>query len=293
MQNSKQSQIKQLWLKGNKAFCLIFDKARAIWNLIINEELGYYAASLSFYTIFAIVPILLIFFSIFLNLPTLQSQIEEIRDLIISNIMPTHTEMISDYLDTFMQNSSTLGMLGLIYALFASIMFFRNYEYIAAKMFSSKPRGLFDSFVIYWTMTTLFPVVLAFSIYFSGEVQKALKGNADLSVLFDFLPYLLTWALFFLIFKISANKKLNLLALVISTILTTATWLLLKWGFVYYVFYNQTYKNVYGSISIFLFMMLWIYVSWFVILCGMRVCESLNNYFSTTKKPLGIGNIEI
>ena len=280
--------------KTQEIFTLVWDKLKSIWNFVADKELSFYAASLSFYTIFAIIPLLMIFFSIFVNLPNFQSQIEQIRTLILSNILPTHTEVISSYLDTFMQNSSALGMMGLGYTLVASIMFFRNYEYIAAKMFNSTPRKFFDSLVMYWTMITLFPVVLAFSIYFSGEVQKTLKGTADLSILFDLIPYLLTWIMFFLLFKLSANKPLKILALLVSSVLTTAVWLITKWGFVYYVFYNETYKSVYGPISIFLFMMLWIYISWFVLLYGMRFCEGFGtNFGKTLEEKYGFTSTEV
>lgn len=280
--------------KTQEIFTLVWDKLKSIWNFVADKELSFYAASLSFYTIFAIIPLLMIFFSIFVNLPNFQSQIEQIRTLILSNILPTHTEVISSYLDTFMQNSSALGMMGLGYTLVASIMFFRNYEYIAAKMFNSTPRKFFDSLIMYWTMITLFPVVLAFSIYFSGEVQKTLKGTADLSILFDLIPYLLTWIMFFLLFKLSANKPLKILALLISSVLTTAVWLITKWGFVYYVFYNETYKSVYGPISIFLFMMLWIYISWFVLLYGMRFCEGFGtNFGKTLEEKYGFTSTEV
>ena len=280
--------------KTQEIFTLVWDKLKSIWNFVADKELSFYAASLSFYTIFAIIPLLMIFFSIVVNLPNFQSQIEQIRTLILSNILPTHTEVISSYLDTFMQNSSALGMMGLGYTLIASIMFFRNYEDIAAKMFNSTPRKFFDSLVMYWTMSTLCPVVLAFSIYFSGEVQKTLKGTADLSVLFDLIPYLLTWIMFFLLFKLSANKPLKILALLISSVLTTAVWLITKWGFVYYVFYNETYKSVYGPISIFLFMMLWIYISWFVLLYGMRFCEGFGtNFGKTLEEKYGFTSTEV
>nr|WP_238700298.1 YihY family inner membrane protein [Helicobacter jaachi] len=286
--------IRTAWLKGREVCLLISGKLKSVWDFVADRELSFYAASLSFYTIFAIVPLLLIIFSIFVNLPTFQSQIEQFRDLILTNIMPTHTDVISQYLDTFMKNSSSLGMMGLGYTLVASILFFRNYEYIAAKMFNSTPRKFFDSLVMYWTMITLFPVALAFSIYFSGEVQKTLKGTADLSILFDLLPYLLTWAMFFLLFKLSANKPLKLLSLVVASLLTAGVWLLTKWGFVYYVFYNQTYKSVYGPISIFLFMMLWIYVSWFVLLYGMRFCEGFaTNFGKTLEEKYGISTTEV
>ncbi len=291
---TKERFVHWLWSRSRQLFFALWSKIKSIWDFVADKELSFYAASLSFYTIFAIVPLLLIIFTIFINLPNFQSQIEQIRTLILSNILPTHTDVIAEYLDTFMQNSSSLGMMGLGYTLVASVMFFRNYEYIAAKMFNSTPRKFFDSLMMYWTMITLFPVVLAFSIYFSGEVQKTLKGTADLSILFDLIPYLLTWAMFFLLFKLSANKPLKLLSLLTSSVLTSAACLLTKWAFVYYVFYNQTYKSVYGSISIFLFLMLWIYVSWFVMLYGMRFCEGFaTNFGKKLEEKYGISTTEV
>ena len=292
--HNKEQFLRIFLIKSRTTFFILWNKIKSIWDFVADKELSFYAASLSFYTIFAIVPLLLIIFTIFINLPNFQSQIEQIRDLILSNILPTHTEVISQYLDTFMQNSSSLGMMGLGYVLIASVMFFRNYEYIAAKMFNSTPRKFFDSLLMYWTMITLFPVALAFSIYFSGEVQKTLKGTANLNLLFDLIPYILTWAIFFLLFKLSANKPLKLLSLLSASMLTTIIWLLTKWGFVYYVFYNQTYKSVYGSISIFLFLMLWIYISWFVILYGMRFCEGFGtNFGKKLEEKYGISTTEV
>ena len=292
--HNKEQFLRIFLIKSRTTFFILWNKIKSIWDFVADKELSFYAASLSFYTIFAIVPLLLIIFSIFINLPNFQSHIEKFRDLILSNILPTHTEVISQYLDTFMQNSSSLGMMGLGYVLIASVMFFRNYEYIAAKMFNSTPRKFFDSLLMYWTMITLFPVALAFSIYFSGEVQKTLKGTANLNLLFDLIPYILTWAIFFLLFKLSANKPLKLLSLLSASMLTTIIWLLTKWGFVYYVFYNQTYKSVYGSISIFLFLMLWIYISWFVILYGMRFCEGFGtNFGKKLEEKYGISTTEV
>ena len=238
-----------------------------------------YAASLSFYTIFALIPMLLILFSVLLNLPQFQDEVLELKELILSNLLPTNTDTFSQYLDTLLQNSSRLGTMGLVYVLITSILFFRNFEYITAKMFNSSPRKFFDSVVVYWTMITLFPMSLALSSYFSGEVQRYLNDVADFSLLFKILPYLITWSMFFVLFKISANKALRFFPLLLSSLGTTIVWLITKWGFVYYVFYNQTYKSIYGQISILLFLMLWIYVSWVVILSGMRSCEGFMSNF--------------
>ena len=100
----KEQLVANLWCKSRSLFDILWNKIKSIWDFVADKELSFYAASLSFYTVFAIIPLLMIVFSIVMNLPNFQSQIEQIRTLILSNILPTHTDVISSYLDTFMKN---------------------------------------------------------------------------------------------------------------------------------------------------------------------------------------------
>lgn len=252
---------------------------KEVYDFLTHEqEMFYYASSLSFYTIFALIPLLLIVFSIMLYFPYFQIQINTIKMILLSNILPSHTDIIASFFNTFMKNSSKLGMVGFIYIFFTSLMFFRNYEYITSKMFNSKPRKFFDSLVVYWSMMTLFPLGILVSIYFSAEVQYLFK-NKDNAFLYDILPWILTWILFLILFQISANKTLNKKVLFFTSLVCGSIWYIFKWGFIYYVSYNKAYLTLYGSVSILLILMLWIYISWLIILFGMRSCEALVSNF--------------
>ncbi|WP_257842603.1 YihY family inner membrane protein [Helicobacter sp. 13S00477-4] len=258
----------------------ILKKIQEIYNFLTHEqEMFYYAASLSFYTIFALIPLILIAFSIMLNFPDFKIRLEGIKILMLSSILPTHTDIIASFLNTFMENSSKLGSMGFIYIIFTSLMFFRNYEYITSKMFNSKPRKFFDSLIVYWAMMTLFPIAFFLSIYFSGEVQGILKNKVNEVLLPDILLWLGTCILFLILFRVSANKFLNKKALLFTSFSSASIWYLFKWGFVYYVSYNKTYPTLYGSVSVLLIMMLWIYISWLVLLFGMRTCEAFISNF--------------
>ncbi|HCD73827.1 MAG TPA: hypothetical protein DEQ48_06365, partial [Helicobacter sp.] len=72
---SKEQFFKIFFIKVRATFFILWNKIKSILDFVADKELSFYAASLSFYTIFAIVPLLLIIFSIFLNLPNFQSQI--------------------------------------------------------------------------------------------------------------------------------------------------------------------------------------------------------------------------
>ncbi len=246
---------------------------------LIDTELNFYAASLSFYTIFALVPLLLVVLSVITTLPNFDNLYNGIKDLILSNLIPTNEQVVSRYLDTFLHNSTQLGELGFITILITSILFFKNFQYVAAKTFHSQPRDFWNSLTTYWTLVTLFPIGIGISIFLSSYLQKVLMNNGleiDLSwIVVVPVPCLL----FFLIFKISANKPITTMATLISAILAALVWELSKAFFVSYTLYNKAYLTIYGSFSIVLLFLLWIYISWLIVLYGMKFCEVFNEYF--------------
>ncbi|MBR7118483.1 MAG: YihY family inner membrane protein [Helicobacteraceae bacterium] len=274
------NQIKQISKASKIAYVEIKDRLIEFLSFFNNVET--YAASLSLYSLSAIVPLIIIILSILLSVPNFQNEVEYLKNTILSNISPTNTSVISSYLDQFMENSKTLGMSAFIYVFGASILFFRNLENISSKLFESKKRTFFDAITVYWSLITLFPLGMGASLYFSLEVQTLIKSS-NLLNLFDLLPYISIWIIFFILFKILANKPLPFLSLMLSSFITMIVWSLLKWAFVYYVFFNKAYTTIYGSFSILMFFILWIYCSWIVILYGMRLTQGLITNFGGKK----------
>jgi membrane protein len=243
-----------------------------------DPDITYYAASLSFYTIFTIIPLLLISFSIIVRLPSFSEQYEKIKTFIFSNIMPASQDSVANYIDTFLANASKLGTIGFIFIIFASIMFFQNYEYIVSKIFKTKQKGFWSALTTYWTLITLGPMALSASIYMSVKVQQLLDSTNYTNKI-DFLsmfPYLIIWMLFFVTYKISTTTKIKFKAAMISSFFASLIWYLGKNLFIQYTISNKTYATVYGSFSTLLFFFLWIYLSWFIFLYGQKLCYILN-----------------
>ncbi len=250
-----------------------------------DPDIPYYAASLSFYTIFTIIPLLLVSFSIIVRLPNFSTQYERIKSFIFSNIMPASHEKISTYIDTFLANTSKLGVIGFLFIIVASVMFFQNYEYIVGKIFRSKQKSFWSALTTYWTLITLGPLALAASIYFSVRIQKLLDSSQYTSGI-DFLalfPYLIIWMLFFVTYKISTTVNIRFKAALISSFFASLVWYIGKNLFIYYTLHTKTYTTIYGSFSLLLFFMLWIYVSWIIFLYGQKLCYLLNENYQKEK----------
>jgi len=257
-------------------------------STFIDKELTLFAASLSFYTIFTIIPLLLIILTLLISLPSFAEHYESIKVFIFSNLMPVNSEIIMSYIDGFLQNSAKMSMLGLGMILIASMLFFQNFEFIANKIFHAPKRSLWQSAIIYVTMLTLTPLALGASFYITGYIASLMASNSiteDLNIL-PYLPYVIIWTLFFLLFQISANTKINPRASIISSFLISLVFSISKNVFIYYVFLNKSYATMYGSFAILMFLFLWIYVSWIIFIYGLKLCYMINRVYENreTKK---------
>ena len=259
----------------------IFRHLKFFIGTFIDKELTLFAASLSFYTIFTIIPLLLIMLTLLTSLPSFAEHYETIKVFIFSNLMPVNSEAIMGHIDGFLENSAKMGMIGLIMILVASLLFFKNFEYIANKIFHAKPRTLWESVTTYWTMLTLTPIALGASFYITGYIATLMASNSLTSGLdiLPLVPYIIIWALFFLLFQISANVKVNPKASLISSFLVSVVFSISKNAFIYYVFLNKSYTTMYGSFAILMFLFLWIYVSWIIFIYGLKLCHIINRIY--------------
>ncbi len=268
-------------LKRQLTIRRVYRHIRLFVKALFDQELTYHAASLSFYTIFSVIPIFLIVLTMMTNMPSFEGYYLQMKTFLFENLIPVHSEIITEYVDSFLANSVKLSMIGFIMMLVASMLFFQNFEHIVNKIFHVKSRTFWQSITTYWTMLTLTPLALLLSFYLSAQISLFLK-DYTISTWFNVMvifPYLIIWVLFFLIYKISANTFVRTQAAFISSFVIAIVWSLAKSVFVYYVFYNKSYTTIYGSFSILLFFFLWIYVSWIIFTYGLKLCYLINRAY--------------
>ena len=251
----------------------------------IDHNLLHYASSLSFHTILALIPILLLSFFIFTQLPIFENTLENVKAFIFSSIMPVKHEAITSYIDTFMQNTEKLGYIGVIFVLYVSVIFFDDFEYVVNKIFKVPPRKFWHSISIYLLFTIMIPLGLGLSLFLSIKANLLLHSYhyTDSINFLALSSYLIAWFLFFTLYIVSANTKVRFKSAFVASFAASAVWFASKSLFFYYVTYNKTYTNIYGSFSTIMFFAIWIYLSWVIFLYGVKLCYLLNNQKITKK----------
>jgi len=251
---------------------------RDFFKDLFDDRLGHYASSLSWSTLFSIIPLLVIFLSIFTKMPLFENMYDKVEKLIFSNLMPTDSKVIMEHINTYMENSDKLGYVGAFYVIFAAIMFFKNYDYIVNDIFDTPSRTLWQAVRTYTLLVIILPVLMALSFFLSSFIQSYLDKTSITSIihLYSFLPYFIVWMIFYVAYQLSANIHIEVSAALISSFIASLIWYISKSAFIFYVVHNKTYASIYGSISTILFFFLWIYISWAIFIHGLKFCDLLN-----------------
>jgi len=249
-----------------------FSKLKSSMN-----EITLYSAALSFYTIFSLVPLLLIVLTIFAKSPFFGEFYTKLEMFISSNLLPTNQHVISHYLQNFLSNSGKTGIMGGAYILLTSILFFDNYETIISKIFDQPKRNLWEKIKLYWTMLTLFPMLFASAMYISIKLQFFFN-RYDLTSWINFLyfaPFVIIWLTFFLSYKLTLQNETTKSA-IYASFFVTITFFASKNAFIQYALINKTYSTIYGSISLLMFLFLWIYINWIIYVSGIYLIKYLD-----------------
>ena len=233
-----------------------------------NDETPYYAASLSFFTIFSILPLIALLIVVISNAPMFVQHLDKIIVYILDFINPTHSGELASALEKFLINTNKLGSIGIFYLLFVFTMFFKDYEHIVSNIYDTKPRALYKLVFVYLSFMVLIPLLFALFVF--------LSTFAYFSFAISLFASFFVWLLFAILFILSANKKISFGSAIVSGLVTLIALGITKNLFIYYVAISTTYVTIYGSFSVALFFFLWIYISWNIFLYGIKFCSILN-----------------
>ncbi len=233
------------------------------------------AQALTYMTIFSLIPVL----AIGLAVVKLFGGLGQIEDLIyqyISEILnPGALERVSGIirdLTTKAQNAP-LGSASMIVLAVMAFFFLTELEDILNYIWKTEEkRPLLNRIVIYWTGFTLGPLLIAIPLLVMAYfVHFWLSKGVIYSTLFKVVPYIsmfiLLWGIFYYLPAIRVRATAAALGALVGDIL----WQTAAWGYALYTAKVVTYSKLYGSLSVIPLFMLWLFVSWAVILFGAEV----------------------
>lgn len=240
------------------------------------------AASLAYTTLLSLVPLMAVVLVTLSAFPSFQSLSGKVENLLFSSFVPGMTSKVWEYLHIFTSKASQLRTVGVVVLIFTSLSMMATIESAFNRIWRvHENRPLWLRFLVYWAVLTLGPLLIgaglagttylvSLPLFSDIETQFGLHGRVLL-----WLPMLLTTLAFTLLYALVPNRSVPLRLALCGGVVAGLMFELAKRGFAYYVTHFPAHEAIYGAFASVPVFLLWIYISWVVILLGAEVTRSL------------------
>lgn len=252
----------------------IFEFLKLLAQRYSENKIAISAGYLTYSTMLAIVPSIIVLFSIFTFFPVFHEASEMLKAFIYDNFAPSASEMVSEYLDLFVDNAKKMGFVSIIGLFVVALMLIKSIdETLNTIWHNTRSRPMWFSFLLYFLILMFGPLLAGASIAISTYVMSLaiFNGSGALSLgqyLLELMPFFLIWLLFTLVYKFIPVTKVRFKHAAIGALLAAIFFTLGKQGFIWYITTFPSYQAIYGALAVLPIMLLWIQLSWQVVLLG-------------------------
>lgn len=256
-----------------------------------SERILVAAASLSYTSLLALVPLIAISFSVLTAFPAFDGIAARIIGLILTYAAPGSDDQVATYLDQFASNTRSLTGLGIVWLAVTAIMLLSTIEAAFNAIWRVEvPRAIAMRLVAYWTALTLGPFLIGAGLSLSTAVFAMRNVSAlgvDLSGAREgvlmLLPFLLAVAAFSVLYIALPNRRVPWRNAVLGAAVAAALFEALKAGFGLYITHAGTFENVYGSLAAIPVFLIWTYLAWAVVLFGAVVASTRPEWLASRR----------
>jgi membrane protein len=258
-----------------KAFLIL------LWKRINKDRLTTSAAGLAYTTILALVPLIAVVFFLLSAFPMFGDVTEVIKEFIFDNLAPATKESIQPYFEQFIANSNRMTVFGICGLIVTSLLLINSINDALNLIWRSKrKRPFFYNLTIYWTILTLGPILAGASIAISSYIfsLQFFSEINGINSLIRVLPFLLSITGFWLLYCIVPTEPIPILESIIGAIIAACLFEIGKKVFTIYVTSFPTYQLVYGVLASAPILLVWIYLSWIIVLFGAELAATLAEF---------------
>jgi len=282
--------------KVGKAGRLVITQIK-LWShcarLLRKNRAGQQAAALSYHTVFGIVPLVIVGLWLFQSIPAYNQVGDRIKNFIYDQANfskfqspapdPDHPEKtiaLTDYIDELVGGffegpyRRSIGGVSLLLVVWAALALLLTIERAFNNIWHvARLRGFMQRMINYWALITLGPLLIAVGIYVTteyttfGKLQTEVFGSVSPII----LSYLVATAAFFLLYFVLPNTKVKAGAAIWGAAVAALVWITAKSLFGYCVAEWRLYNTLYGAMALFPITVLWIYITWLIVLFGLQL----------------------
>jgi membrane protein len=242
---------------------------------LLKEHYTYKASALAFTTLLALVPLLSVLVSLIALFPFFIRFMNLARTYIMENFIPTSSSTIDFYLQNFIEQASRLPTMGLVFLIITAAALIITVEHTLNEIWHAPKRNKkFFIWVLYWSVLILAPILLGFSLFISSYVFSLSWLASSSWIFLGILPLLINTIMFSALYIIVPNCRVRGRNGLFGGFIAAVLFEIAKHGFVLYIKQFPSYEVIYGTLATVPIFLVWIYISWLIILYGALVSHT-------------------
>jgi membrane protein len=247
----------------------------------LHGEIGVRAMSLAYTTLLSIVPLMVFSFSILKGLGA-HGDLRFILDEFFRPLGGAATQLTESVLQ-FVTNMRGIlfGSIGLAFLIYTVISTVQKVEASFNFVWRVEhPRSFARRFAEYLSVMILGPILLAVALGLLASAQNSpfalwVDAIAPLAWIFNaarqILPYVIVTAVFTIMYTFIPNTKVEFRAALIGGVTSGIIWALVGKAFTAFIVYSSSLVVVYTGFAIVLTTLIWVYLSWLILLIGAQL----------------------
>jgi membrane protein len=250
-----------------------------------SERLAQTVAALSFATLLGLVPMLAVGLGLMSHLPYASGMSAALEKFLLGNLLPEKAGVvIAKYLGQFAHRAERVTLIGVVALTVTALMQMLTIEHAFNAIWKIRaPRPLLRRIAMHAVALLLGPVVFGASLAFTSYVASASFGMVDepkwaSAAFFRVLPVVFMAALFALLYWAVPNRAISRWHALIGGGLAALGFLAMQRLFGLYVANFPAYTVMYGAFAAVPLFLVWLYLSWGVILIGALVVAELGHW---------------
>lgn len=247
-----------------------------------RERCSDLAASLSFTTLLSLVPLLALALAVISRLPVAEQLGAATEQFVLKHLLPDKAgAVVANYLLAFSEKASQVTLAGSALLVIAAVFMTVTVDHAFNAIWRvERRRRLLPSIVSHALVLVAGPALLGTSLAATTFVVSTSLGWVDeprwvRTALFRLLPDLVLIGVFALIFFAVPNRPVRFTHAAAGGAVAGIGLLLMQRLFSLYVVKLPTYSLVYGAFAAIPIFLVWLYLSWAVILIGALIAATL------------------
>jgi membrane protein len=243
------------------------------------------AGSLSFTTLLAMVPMLTVALSLSTAFPVFDEAVDAVQKYVTENFMPdaAWVEKLADQLTAFAEEAARLTAVGLAFLTLTALMLMLTIDESLNRVFRvRRHRPLARRLLMYWSVLTLGPVLIGASLsittFLVGQSLGLFDMASETETLLRRMPLLFTCAAFTMLYMVVPFRRVDARHALAGGLVAGVLFELAKQGFGVYITRVPTYTLIYGAFATLPIFLLWLYLSWLIVLLGATLTAAFPEF---------------